>query len=466
MAQKTRTCPAPDTRGTGKECREGAKTVIAKEETTHAEPDFSGITLERILSPSNLLLALKQVESNKGAPGVDGMRTEELRDYIVSHPGELTSAVREGRYRPSPVKRVTIPKPEKGKYRDLGIPTVLDRLVQQAVAQVLGMRYDLTFSDSSCGFRPNRGASDAILRCVGHADAGFKWAVDIDLAKFFDTVNHSRLIRKLSARIKDRRVISLIHRMLKSGIDTGTEVIRPEVGLMQGGPLSPLLANIYLDELDKELEARHHRFVRYADDLIILCRSRRAAERTLERTSRFLEGRMLLKVNQDKSGVSFIARGVKFLGFGFRIRAKDRRTLPTVHAKSKARFKQAVKSLLSRSPKKRLEAVKEDLRQKLTGWGAYFRLANLSTWMKQIDEWMRRRIRQLLWKTWKKVRTRYKALRRLGCPHPVALRWANTRKSYWRVANSQILATTLSNDFLKSHGWCWLSLVCKPVEWK
>lgn len=466
MAQKIQSCPASDTRGTGKACREGAKAVMPKEKTARAEPDFSGITLEKILSPGNLRLALERVESNKGAPGVDGMRTDELRDYIFRHPGELTSAVREGRYRPSPVKRVTIPKPEKGKFRDLGIPTVLDRLVQQAVAQVLGMFYDPTFSDSSCGFRPNRGASDAILRCIDHADAGFKWAVDIDLAKFFDTVNHSRLIRKLSARIKDRRVVSLIHRMLTSGIDTGTEVIRPEVGLMQGGPLSPLLANIYLDELDKELEARHHRFVRYADDLIILCGSKRAAERTLERTSRFLEGRMLLRVNQEKSGVSFIACGVKFLGFGFYIRPKDGRTLPTVHAKSKARFKDAIRTLLSRSPRKGLEAVKEDLKQKLTGWGAYFRLASFSQWMKQTDEWMRRRIRQLLWKTWKRVRTRFRALLKLGCSRTDAIKWANTRKSYWHVANSHILHTTLTSDFLKSHGWCWLGLVCKPREWK
>lgn len=465
MAQKTRTCPAKNIRGTEKVCQEGAKTVISKEKTTHTEPDFSGITLERILSPGNLRLALERVESNRGAPGVDGMRTDELRDYIRQHPGELTSAVCEGRYRPSPVKRVTIPKPEKGKFRDLGIPTAYDRLVQQAVAQVLGMYYDLTFSNSSYGFRPGRDAAMAVYRCLSHADNGFKWAADIDLAKFFDTVNHSRLIRKLSQRIKDKRVISLIHRMLKSGIDTGTEIIRPDAGLMQGGPLSPLLANIYLDELDKELENRGHHFVRYADDLIILCSSRRAAERTLEKTSRFLEGRMLLRVNQEKSGVSFITQGVKFLGFGFYTRPKDGRTVPIVHAKSKARFKDSIRELLSRSPKKSLSAVKEDLKRKLTGWGAYFRIAALSTWSKQIDEWMRRRIRQLLWKTWKRVRTRFRALMKLGCSRSDALKWACTRKSYWHIANSNILATTLTNEFLKIHEWCWLGMCCKPVEW-
>ena len=257
---------------------EGAGTCIRMETAKQTSTFFDAITLERILAPGNLLEALEQVERNKGAPGVDGMRTDELRDWIRSHPGQLTNAIRTGKYCPKPVKRVTIPKQEKGKFRNLGIPTVIDRLVQQAVAQVMNWSYETIFSDSSCGFRPHRGAQNAILRCLNHADRGNVWAADMDLAKFFDTVNHSRLIRKLSDRIRDGRVISLIHRMLKSGIDTGEEILRPTEGLMQGGPLSPLLANIYLDELDKELEKRGHCFVRYADDLIILCKSKRAAE--------------------------------------------------------------------------------------------------------------------------------------------------------------------------------------------
>ena len=232
------------------------------ETATRNETTFTDITLEAILAPYNLKEALKRVEANKGAPGVDGMRTDELRDHILRHPGELTSAIRSGRYRPSPVKRVSIPKAEKGKFRDLGIPTVTDRLIQQAVEQVLVRYYDGTFSTRSYGFRPYSKAQDAINRVLGDANEGYCWAVDMDLAKFFDTVDHSRLIRKLSERIKDGRVISLIHRMLRSGVEIDGKVVSSEVGLMQGGPLSPLLANLYLDELDKELEKRGHRFAR------------------------------------------------------------------------------------------------------------------------------------------------------------------------------------------------------------
>ena len=235
---------------------------------------------------------------------------------------------------------------------------------------------------------------------------------------------------------------------------------------MQGGPLSPLLANIYLDELDKELEKRGHCFVRYADDLIILCRSRRAAERTLEGVTKFVEGHMKLKVNRDKSGVAHLTQGVKFLGYGFYRSRKLERYIPTVHAKSKRRLADSLRLILARNCKGSLEEIKESLRTKLTGWAAYFRWAHFQSWAQRLDEWIRRRIRQLLWRSWKKVRTRYRALRRLGCEHCAALMWANTRKGSWRVANSLILAATLKNDFLKAHGWVWLGLVAKPVEWK
>ena len=436
------------------------------ENTSHTSPDFAGITLEKILESSNLNAALKKVESNKGAPGVDGMKTDELRQYIIDHPGELRRVLLDGTYRPKPVKRVTIPKSEPGKFRELGIPTVIDRLVQQAVLQVLNLYYDTTFSTSSYGFRPFRDCKDAVLHCIRQTDEGKVWAVDVDLEKFFDTVNHSRLIRKLSTRIKDPRVISLIHRMLKSGIDTGNGVVASTVGLMQGGPLSPLLANIYLDELDKELEKRGHSFARYADDLIVLCSSKRAAERTLRSLTKLLEGRMLLKVNQAKSGVSYITHGVKFLGFGFYWNTKIKRIVPSVHRKSKVSFVNEVREVLSRNRKGSIEHIKKELREKLVGWNAYFKWASYETWLKPTDQWIRRRIRQLLWKCWKKVQTRHKALRKLGCPHETALMWANSRKAYWHIANSQILATTLTNDFLKSKGWTWLALSYRPFEWK
>ena len=436
------------------------------ENTAHTSPDFAGITLEKILESSNLNAALKKVESNKGAPGVDGMKTDELRQYITDHPGELRRVLLDGTYRPKPVKRVTIPKSEPGKFRELGIPTVIDRLVQQAVLQVLNLYYDTTFSTSSYGFRPFRDCKDAVLHCIRQTDVGKVWSVDVDLEKFFDTVNHSRLIRKLSTRIRDPRVISLIHRMLKSGIDTGNGVVDSTVGLMQGGPLSPLLANIYLDELDKELEKRGHSFARYADDLIVLCSSKRAAERTLRSLTKLLEGRMLLKVNQTKSGVSYITRGVKFLGFGFYRNTKIKRIVPSVHWKSKVSFINEVREVLSRNRKGSIEHIKKKLKEKLVGWNVYFKWASYETWLKQTDQWIRRRIRQLLWKCWKKVRTRYKALRKLGCSHETAHIWANSRKAYWHIANSQILATTLTNDFLKSKGWTWLALSYRPFEWK
>lgn len=436
--------------------QEGATAVMEMDNTAQDQSAFTEITLEAILSRENLALALKRVEANKGAPGVDGMTTEELRGYIFDHPGELTSAILSGKYRPAPVKRVTIPKPEKGKFRNLGIPTVIDRLVQQAVAQKLSYSYDSTFSMSSFGFRPTRNAHDAIFKVMGEADQGNVWAVDMDLEKFFDTVNHSRLIRKLSERIKDGRVISLITRMLKSGVSVDGKVEKSDVGLMQGGPLSPLLANIYLDELDKELERRGHRFVRYADDLVILCKSKRSAQRTLASVTRFVEGRMKLKVNETKTTVSYIALGVKFLGHGF-YKTKDG-FFPTVHPKSKERLKNALREILARNRKKSIEEVKETLWKKLRGWCEYFKFAKYEKWARPTDEWIRRRIRQLLWKTWKRVRTRYAALRKLGCSHFRALQWANTRKSYWHIANSWILSTTLNNDFLKNHGWCWLGL--------
>lgn len=436
--------------------REGATAVMEMDNTAQDQSAFTEITLEAILSRENLTLALKRVEANKGAPGVDGMTTEELRKYIFEHPGELTSAILSGKYRPAPVKRVTIPKPEKGKFRNLGIPTVIDRLVQQAVAQKLSYSYDDTFSMSSFGFRPTRSAHDAIFKVMSEADQGYVWAVDMDLEKFFDTVNHSRLIRKLSTRIKDGRVISLITRMLKSGVWTQGKVEKSEVGLMQGGPLSPLLANIYLDELDKELEKRGHRFARYADDLVNLCKSKRSAQRTLKSVTRFIEGRMKLKINETKTTVSQITRGVKFLGHGF-YKTKDG-YFPTVHPKSKERLKNALREILSRNRKQSIPVVKEMLNKKLHGWCEYFKFAKYEEWSKATDEWIRRRIRQLLWKTWKLVRTKYAVLRKLGCTHERAVQWANTRKSYWHIANSYILATTLNNDFLKTQGWSWLGL--------
>ena len=328
-------------RNAAKPAQKGPPASIETEEDTHNLNLYAGITLEAILEPSNLKEALKRVVANRGAPGIDGMEVGQLLDWIRNHPGQLTKAIKEGTYRPSPVKRVSTPKDEPGKFRDLGIPTVIDRLVQQATAQVLDWAYDRDFSDRSFGFRRNMRAHHALRVTAAEADQGYRWAVDMDLAKFFDTVNHSRLIRKLSLKIKDGRVISLIHKMLRSGVQINGETKPTEIGLMQGGPLSPLLANIYLDELDKELEKRGHRFARYADDLICICKSRRAAERTLASLTRFVQDKMLLKVNQEKSHVSLVTSSrTKFLGYGFYFSQAKGEVRLTIHKKSKQKLRE------------------------------------------------------------------------------------------------------------------------------
>ena len=446
--------------------------MVSAEQKEYAEVfDYSKITekssvitdywtnnlLELILRKDNLNKAYKQVKRNKGKGGIDGMQVDELLPCLREHQSELVEQVREGKYKPNPVRRVEIPKEEKGKTRKLGIPTVVDRVIQQAIAQELTPLYEEQFSDNSIGFRPGRGAHDALERCRKYINEGYVYVVSMDLQSYFDTVNHSRLIRKLSLKIKDGRVISLIHKMLRSGVQINGETKPTEIGLMQGGPLSPLLANIYLDELDKELEKRGHRFARYADDLICICKSRRAAERTLASLTRFVQDKMLLKVNQEKSHVSLVTSSrTKFLGYGFYFsRAKGEVRL-TIHKKSKQKLKDTIRQLLTRNPRTSIENVKQLLAQKLRGWMNYFQLADAQRWTQEVDRWIRRRIRQLLWKTWKKVKTRIKALIKLGADPARAYYWGCTRKGYWRISNSHILATTLTTDFLKRRGWSWL----------
>lgn len=425
---------------------------------------MSGITLEEILEHSNMTKALQRVEANHGAPGVDGMRTDELREYIQNHPHELTSAIVKGTFRPSPVLRVNIPKEEPGKFRELGIPTVLDRLVQQAIAQILERHYDLTFSDRSYGFRPGRRAHDAIMAVTGFAEQGYVWAVDMDLEKFFDKINHSKMVQILSERIKDGRVISLIHRFLRADVQTDKGIEKREMGTPQGGPLSPILANILLDKLDKELEKRGLRFARYADDMIVLCRTKRAAERVFASLVRYIEEKLLLRVNREKSKIIYIGNaGVKFLGFGFTSTKKG--IIPTVHRKSKAKFKERIRKILCRSKGQCLDKFKSELKTYLSGWCHYFELAAFRQWAKSMDEWIRRRIRMIHWKQWKRTKTKYQALLKLGASKDTAKKGAGSSKSYWRVAGSPVLSTTLTNDFLERKGWTWLEMIARPVEW-
>lgn len=418
--------------------------------------------LELIVSPSNLNKAYLQVKRNKGSGGVDKMEVESLKDYLVTHKDKLIASILKGTYRPNPVRRVLIPK-DNGQKRQLGIPTVIDRCIQQAIAQVLSPMYEPQFSDNSYGFRPRRNAHGALRKCQAYITEGYKYAVDLDLEKFFDTVNHSKLIEILSRTVKDGRVISLIHKYLNAGVQVGSKIRTSEEGVPQGGPLSPILSNIMLNEMDKELESREHKFVRYADDLLILCRSKRSAERTMGSMIHFIEDKLFLKVNRDKSQSAHI-RKVKFLGYSFH-KSKGEGRL-RIHRKSVAKMKAKIKELTSRSNGWGNARRKEALRQYITGWVNYFKLADMKNLLLKIDEWYRRGIRMVIWKQWKRIRTGVKNLIKLGVKKSKAWEWANTRKSYWHTANSFILKTTITTENLRKAGYVMLSDQYRKVSIK
>jgi group II intron reverse transcriptase/maturase len=409
--------------------------------------------LDYILSPANLNRAYKQVVSNKGSSGVDGMSTDELLTWLLLHKEGLLSSLYQGSYHPNPVRRVAIPK-ENGKTRPLGIPTVVDRFIQQAISQVLTLIYDRSFSPSSFGFRPGRNAHGALHRAQAIINDGYRYAVDIDLEKFFDTVNQSRLIEILSRRIKDGRVISLIHKYLRSGVMVGSQHEISDTGVPQGSPLSPLLGNIMLDELDRELERRGHPFVRYADDGLIFCRSARASARVQSSITRFIEERLYLRVNREKTQSGEV-RGMKFLGYSFYYRNGECRLC--VHSKSSDKMKARLKELTSRSNGMGYENRKTALKQFIRGWVEYFKFADMKSLLGRTDEWLRRRLRMCLWKSWKNIKTRFKNLVRCGINKVKAWQYANTRKGYWHTANSPILTTSVSNDNLRKAGYVLLS---------
>jgi RNA-directed DNA polymerase len=416
--------------------------------------------LEFILSPNNLNQAYLQVKRNKGAGGIDKMEVESLKDYLVRHKDELVKSILEGKYQPNPVRRVEIPK-ENGKTRQLGIPTVVDRVIQQSVSQVLSQIYEKQFSNTSYGFRPRRSAHQALRTCQKNITEGYIWSVDMDLEKFFDTVNHSKLIEVLSRTIKDGRVISLIHKYLNAGVVVQNKFEPTLVGVPQGGPLSPLLSNIMLNELDKEIENRGHRFVRYADDMVILCKSKRSSERTLRNLLPYIEGKLFLKVNTEKTSVAQISK-IKFLGYSF-YRYKGKCQL-RVHPKSVLKMREKLKELTSRSNGWGNERRKESLKQYIVGWVNYFKLANMKGLLLQTDEWYRRRLRMVIWKQWRRISTKFKNLIKLGINKHKAWEYANTRKSYWRTANSPILNRTVTNERLKQAGYIFLSDYYRKVR--
>jgi len=411
--------------------------------------------LEKVLDRENLNLAYKRVKKNGGSHGVDGMKVDELLLYLRQHGENLKQNLLDGKYRPQPVRRVEIPKPDGG-IRLLGIPTAVDRMIQQAIAQVLSPIFEKEFSNYSYGFRPGRNAHDAIKQAEQYINEGYNVVVDLDLEKFFDRVNHDKLMYLLSKRIRDKRILKLIRAYLESGIMLEGLVSPSREGTPQGGPLSPLLSNVMLHELDKELERRGHRFCRYADDCNIYVKSKKSGERVMKSVSQFIEKRLKLKVNQDKSAVDYPTNR-KFLGFSFY--CIDGVTRIRVHPKSLKRLRARLKELTGRSIGISMEARVVKLNQTIQGWVNYYKLANMGKHCQKTDEWLRRRLRMCFWKQWKKIGTRLDNLIRLGLSRSKAWEFANTRKGYWHIANSFILSCSLTNDHFRMIGLSSLSEV-------
>jgi len=408
------------------------------------------VMLEEIVSPANMNAAWKQVARNKGAGGIDGMQVEDLRSHLAAHGRELVQSILDGKYRPKPVRRVEIPK-DNGKMRQLGIPTVVDRVVQQAVAQVLTPLFEPQFAETSYGFRPGRGAHDALLKCTEYINQGYVWAVDLDLEKFFDTVNQSKLLQVLSNTVKDGRVISLISRFLNAGVMTCGKLEETKVGVPQGGPLSPLCANILLNELDWELERRGRKFVRYADDLVVFCRSKASAVQGLESIKSFVERKLFLKVNDEKSAARYVTQ-MKFLGYGF-YRSRKGGFRLRIHQESIKKVKSKVKELTSRRTLKTKEEWTRSLKLFIVGWVNYFKLADMGSHLVEIDKWMRRRIRMAFLTRWKKVRTKFRILVKLGISEEAARMLASSRRGCWHDAKGEIIHKALNNDRLARNGF-------------
>jgi RNA-directed DNA polymerase len=411
------------------------------------EPAVSGEDLlEQVLSRDNLLRALKSVKANRGSPGVDGMTVQALSEYLKEQWPSIREALFAGTYRPSPVKRVEIPKPGGGE-RMLGIPTVLDRLIQQALAQVLGRLFDPHFSDASYGFRPKRSAHQAVRKAQAFIREGRNWVVDVDLTRFFDRVNHDKLMARVARRVKDKRVLKLIRHYLESGVMAHGVRVKTEEGTPQGGPLSPLLANILLDDLDKALEQRGHAFVRYADDCNIYVGSRRAGERVKASVTRYLAERLSLEVNEAKSAVDRPWKR-KFLGFSFTSKDARIRLAPQTLKRAKTRLRELTRRWRGQS----VEQTLDELNTYLKGWGGYFGRADTPTPFEHLDSWIRRRLRAIVWHHWKHRATRQRKLCELGIPLRKANLVAFSGKGPWRIAHTEALNRALDNAYWRSRG--------------
>ena len=411
--------------------------------------------LEKILSKDNLNLAYKRVKANKGASGIDDMQVDELLQYLKENGEQIKEDIRKGEYNPKAVRRVEIPKAD-GSKRKLGIPTAVDRVIQQAIAQQLSEIYEPIFSENSYGFRPNRSCHDAILKAKEIMNNGYKWVVDLDLEKFFDTVNQDLLISIIRRTVNEDKVVSLIRKYLQAGVLVNGVFEKTEKGTPQGGNISPILSNIMLNELDKELEKRDLQFVRYADDCVIFTKSKKSAERVMENITKFIEKKLRLKVNRKKSKVDRPWR-IKYLGISF-YQSKGKVEI-RIHPKSIEKFKDKIREITSKSNAMSMEVRYKKLKQVIRGWVNYFKIANMGKIVQKLDKWIRRRIRMCYWKEWKKIKTKHDNLVKLGIENHEAWEFANTRKAYWRIADTPFMHRALNNKTLEKLGYTSLASV-------
>lgn len=406
--------------------------------------------LEEILSRANMFKALERVIKNKGSAGIDGMKPEELPKYLKEHWQSIRTKLTEGKYKPTAVRKVEIPK-DNGSKRMLGIPTVIDRLIQQAISQKLVELYDGVFSGNSYGFRPGRSAHQAVKKAKDYIEQGNEYVIDLDIEKFFDRVNHDYLMSRVAKTITDKKLLLLIRRYLQSGIMDGGVVINREEGMPQGSPLSPILSNILLDELDKELEHRSHKFVRYADDCTIYVKTERAGRRVKKSISHFIQKKLKLKLNEEKSGVRK-PEEIKILGFSFLKNRKGEWKI-RISKKAKEKLKKKVAIITARKHTVSIAEAIQTINRITTGWGNYFKLTELVNEFKDIDGWIRGRIRMCFWRNWRRVRTRIREMKKLGVSEANAIRWGNSRKGQARVSNSPILKQSLTNDYFRKLGF-------------
>ena len=414
--------------------------------------------LEEILSKTNMQLAYQRVTGNKGAAGVDGIEAADFAGQLKAEWAAVKTKLEAGTYLPQAVKRVRIAKANGGE-RKLGIPTYMDRLIQQAISQELTKMYDADFSEHSYGFRAEKNAHQALQKAREYINEGYSHVVDLDLAQFFDRVNHDYLMNELSRKIPDKRVLKLIHKILRAEIQEKGQSSPSKQGVPQGGPLSPLLSNIILDKLDKELERRGHRFVRYADDISIYVKSKRAGERVMESISTYIEKELKLIVNLEKSSVTRPWLS-KLLGFTFYHRKGEKGI--TVHRKSIAAYKDKIRAITCRSKPYTMEDRMREIRRLNYGWGNYFKLSEAKSVFEELDKWVRSRLRLCYWKQWKKPKTRIKQLERMGIKPNQAYMWGNTRQGYWRTVQSPILRSAIDNAFLKKEGLLCLKGIVTP----